>query len=140
MVEDDEPVAQLSGVVHVVRRHDDGAALRVELAQKPYELAAASGVEPGDGLVEHEDVGLHGKHAGKRDAALLTPGQREGGDVSHGVGVKADATDGAVDARRELISRDAEVSRAKGNVLADGAGEQLALGILEHDAHAVPRA
>ena len=136
MVEHDHAVAQLGGVVHVVGGHDDGAALRMQLAQQPQELAAAAGVKAGNGLVEHEDVRLHGEHAGEGNAPLLAAGERKGGDVTHGLGVEADAAYGFVNARGELRARDAEVSRAKGHVLANRAREQLALGILEHDAHA----
>ena len=55
MVDDREPVAELVGLLHVVRGEEDGLAVGVQLAEDLPQRDAALRVEAGGGLVEEED-------------------------------------------------------------------------------------
>ena len=54
VVDDGEPVAELVGLLHVVRGEEDGLALAVQLAEDLPQREAALRVEAGGGLVEEE--------------------------------------------------------------------------------------
>ena len=54
VVHDRHPVAQLVGLLHVVRRQHDGLALAVEAFEQLPQRQPTLGVEPGSGLVEEE--------------------------------------------------------------------------------------
>ena len=55
LVHDDEPVAQLLGLVHVVGRQDEGHAALLEPVQPVPEQVPGLRVEPGRRLVEEQD-------------------------------------------------------------------------------------
>ena len=55
LVDDRDPVAELVGLLHVVRREQDRLAVDVELAEDLPQRDAALRVEPGGRLVEEED-------------------------------------------------------------------------------------
>ena len=88
VVDDREPVTQLIGLFHVVRREEDGLAVGVQLAEDLPEGDATLRVEAGGRLVEEEDRGpVHdrpGHHeplshaAGERRAPATSPGRRGG--------------------------------------------------------------
>ena len=125
--------AQLEGVGQVVGDHQHR---HVEAAQDVGELAPRGGVEVGRRLVEHEDLGLHRQHGGDRDPAALAVGQvvrRAVDEVGH-----ADAVERVHHPAVQLGALEAEVGRPEGDVLADGAEEELVVGVLEDDADAAP--
>ena len=55
MVDDRDPVAELVGLLHVVRGEEDRLALGVELAEDLPQRDAALRVEAGGRLVEEQD-------------------------------------------------------------------------------------
>ena len=57
VVDDGQAVAELVGLLHVVRGEEDGLALAVQLAEDLPQREAALRIEPGGGLVEEEDRG-----------------------------------------------------------------------------------
>ena len=58
MVDDRDPLAQLVGLLHVVRREDDRLTTAVELADDVPEREAALRVEARGRLVEEQHVGV----------------------------------------------------------------------------------
>ena len=50
----------------------------MEPIDEPQEIPARNRIEPRHGLVEHQHLGLHGEHAGKRHAALLAARKLKG--------------------------------------------------------------
>ena len=58
VVHDRDPVAELVGLLHVVRGEEDRLALVVELAEDLPEREAALRIEPGGRLVEEQDLRL----------------------------------------------------------------------------------
>ena len=55
------------------------------------EITARRRIEPGHGLIEYQDLGLHGKHASKRHAPLLPARELKGALVAHRGQVEAHA-------------------------------------------------
>ncbi len=58
VVHDDEPVAELLGLVHVVRRDDERDALALEAVEPVPQHVPGLRVQAGRGLVEEEDLGV----------------------------------------------------------------------------------
>ena len=67
-VHDDQAVAELLRLVHVVRRHDEGHALLLEAVQALPDEVAGLGVEPGGRLVEDHELGPRDERPGDRQA------------------------------------------------------------------------
>ncbi len=78
VVHDDEPVAEPRGLLHVVRRKQDGDAPRPETLETLPELVARLGVEPRRGFVEDQQVGFVDQGPGEHQAPHQSP--RELGD------------------------------------------------------------
>ena len=76
LVHDDEPVAQLLGLVHVVGRQDERHAALLEPVQAVPQQVAGLRVEAGRRLVEEQHVGLVDQRAGDRQAPLHAARQR----------------------------------------------------------------
>ena len=74
-----------------MRNHDNSQALAMEPIDEPQEIPARSRIEPRHGLVEHQHLGLHGEHAGKRHAALLAARKLKGVLVAYRGKVEAHA-------------------------------------------------
>ena len=74
-----------------MRDHDNGQALAVEPADKLQEIPARRRIEPRHGFIEHQDLGLHGEHAGKRHTALLTARKLKGTLIAHRGQIEANA-------------------------------------------------
>ena len=134
--EHDHAVAHRGQVVHAMRHHDNCRALLVQLGDELQEFAARHGVESRHGLVEHERFGVHGKHAGESDAALLAARKLEGAHLAQVVDGKSHAGKRLVHACFHFIARKAQVAWAERHIVEHGVREQLALGVLEHDADA----
>ena len=73
VVHDDEPVAQLLGLVHVVRRDDERDALALEPEEPVPQHVPRLGVEAGGGLVEQEHLGVVHQAARDGEPALHAP-------------------------------------------------------------------
>ena len=81
----------IAGHLHVgqdVRRVQHGAALALELEHEVADLLAADGVEPGHGLVEHDQLGI--AHQGLRDADAL---EHALGELAQGPAARVVETD-----------------------------------------------
>ena len=91
LVHHDNTVAAIGKVIHTVRDHDDGQAPMVKSIDKLQKITARRRIEPCHGLIEHQDLGLHGKHASKRHAPLLPAGELKGVLVAHRSQVEAHA-------------------------------------------------
>ena len=76
LVHDDQPVAQLLGLVHVVRGEHERHALLLEPVQAVPEQVARLRVEAGRRLVEQQQVGLVDQRAGDRQPPLHAARQR----------------------------------------------------------------
>jgi hypothetical protein len=126
--EDDGTRAELGREGKVVRDDEHGALDPVEHLE---ELAAGARVEVRRGLVEDEELGLHGEHRGDRDAAALAHRElvrRPVGGIAH-----ADGGERFLDPVERLLAREAEVERAEGDVFANGGHEELVVGVLEDE-------
>ncbi len=75
-IEDDDPVADPLGEIHLMGDDDHGHALVGERLHDAEHLADRLGVERRGRLVEQHDVGLHRQRPGDRDALLLAARQR----------------------------------------------------------------
>ena len=53
------------------------------------EITARRRIEPRHGLIEYQDLGLHGKHTSKRHAPLLPARELKGALVAHRSQVEA---------------------------------------------------
>jgi hypothetical protein len=71
-IDDGDAVAEHLGLVHVVGREQDRAAVLAEAAQQVPQLPPRLRVEPGRRLVEEQEVGFAGQRAGEREALLLS--------------------------------------------------------------------
>ena len=70
VVHDDEPVAELLGLVHVVRRDDERDALALEPEQPVPQHVPRLWVETGGRLVEEQHLGVVHEAAGDGEPAL----------------------------------------------------------------------
>jgi hypothetical protein len=70
LVDDDEAVAQLLGLVHVVRRQDERRAALLQPEQAIPQHVARLRVEPRRRLVEEQDARVVDEAAGDREATL----------------------------------------------------------------------
>ena len=75
-VHDHEPVAELLGLVHVVRREHEGHALALQPVEALPQEVARLRVEAGGGLVEQQQLGLVDERARDREPALHAARQR----------------------------------------------------------------
>ena len=75
-VHDHEAVAQLLGLVHVVRREHEGHALALQLVEALPQEVARLRVEAGRRLVEQQQLGLVDERAGDREPALHAARER----------------------------------------------------------------
>lgn len=76
LVHDDEAVAQLLGLVHVVRRDDEGDALPLEPEEPVPQDVPRLGVQAGGRLVEQEQLGAVDERPGDRQPSLHAAGER----------------------------------------------------------------
>ena len=76
LVEDDHPVGDALGEIHLVGDHHHGHALVGQRLHHCQHLADGLGIERRGRLVEQHDVGLHGERAGDRHPLLLAARQR----------------------------------------------------------------
>ena len=117
-VHDHEPVAELLGLVHVVRREHERHALPLQLVEPlPHEVARLR-VEAGGRLVEQHELGLVDQRPGDREPALHAAGQLVDPVV---------AAVGQLHEVQQLVgpladhgARQAEVAAVDEQVLADG--------------------
>ena len=137
LAQDDDAVG-LEGLLHEVRDVHDRGAGRAQAAHDAHDGAASAHVEQGAGLVEDEQARLHGERAGDGDALLLAAGEACG--VGLGEGAHGDAVELAADAALDLGGLDAEVLGAEGDVVLHDRGDDLVVGVLEHEAEALARA
>ena len=75
MVERDGPPADAANQLAVVRRHDDGRAAGVGLAEQIHDFEREIGIEIARRLVGQHELRFVDERAGDRDALLLAAGQ-----------------------------------------------------------------
>ncbi len=128
--------------VHVPPEHifqpmlDDehgGVGLLLDFVDQLNGLFAGSGVEVGQRLIEEEDLDLIYHDARKADPLLLPAGKLVGRIAE--VVLNAHQLGGAAGDGVHLILRGAAVFQCKGNVLAHGQPDELAVRVLQHRAH-----
>ena len=135
IVHHDEPVAELLGLVHEVRReHQRGAAL-LELVQLVPQQVACLGIEAGGRLVEQQQVGLVDQRSGDAHAPLLPAGQWL--DLTAGAVAELDEVEQFGGPLAGVATADVEVPRVDDQVLEHG---QLGVELigLGHDADPRP--
>ena len=105
VIEDRDPVAELLGLLEVVRRHDDGPALGTDPFDDVPEVAPRLRVETRGGLVEEDDLGIVRQRARERESLSLAA--RELLDLRVGSILEADEGERVVDpARRGAVDGD----------------------------------
>ena len=119
LVHDDEPVAQLLGLVHVVRGEHQRDAALLEPEQPVPQHVPGLRVEAGGRLVEQHEVGLVDQRAGDREPPLHAAGQRLDLVVARG---RSSCTKSSSSSARARITalRQAEVAAVDEQVLPDG--------------------
>ena len=70
MVHDDKAVAQLLGLVHVVRSQHQGHARALEAEQPVPQNVARLGIKPRRGLIQEQDLRTADQRAGNGQASL----------------------------------------------------------------------
>src|SRR6478672_6354179 len=75
MVHDRHAVAELFGLVHVVRREHDAASARSQLDDEVPQLPSRLRIEPRRRLVEEQQLRVADDGAGEREALLLSAAQ-----------------------------------------------------------------
>ena len=75
---EDSNAIGLSGLFHKVRNHHDGHAAFVQRVTGLHKALASTWIEHRGRLVQYEHARLHGEHAGKRHALLLSARKRMG--------------------------------------------------------------
>ena len=95
MVHDRDAVAQGVGLLNVMGRQQDRAALAAHLQDRIVQLATGLGVEAGRRLVEEEDLGLVDERQGQREALPLAAGEGVEGTV--GFLAQGEAVDELID-------------------------------------------
>ena len=95
-------------------------------------MPRAAGVEAGHGLVEDQHVGAHRHRAGDRGALLLAVAQH----VRRALAQMADLErlERVLHAAARDVFGQPDVERPERDVLIDGAGEELIVGVLEDEA------
>jgi hypothetical protein len=118
VVHDHEAVAQLLGLVHVVRGEDEGDAALLEAEETIPDDVPRLRVEAGRGLVEDEDLGLVDEAAGDREAPLHAARQR----VDHVVGALGELheVEQLIGPLGDELAPEPEVAPVHQQVLADG--------------------
>ena len=133
LVHDDQPVAELLGLVHVVRgQHERDAPLLEPEQPLPHQVPGLR-IEAGRRFVEQHELGLVDQRPGDREPPLHAAGQRL--DLVVGPLGELDEVE---QLRRPLAghpARNAEVARVDGDVLRDG---QLGVERVLLGAHAEP--
>ena len=81
------------------------------------EVAPRGRVETDEGLVEQQRPGLHGEHAGERQAALLAAGERVRVPRAELGARQPDESRAASTAASTVVLRPAQLARAEGDVL-----------------------
>ena len=132
LVHDDEPVAELLRLVHVVRRQEERHALALEPVQAVPDHVAGLRIEAGRRLVEEHDLGLVDERARDRQPALHAARERldpvvralgELDELEQLVGPRASSS----------FAREPEVAAVDDDVLADRQ-LQVERVLLGHDA------
>ena len=67
-----------SSISTMVGDENDGCAVLLQFVKNMHDVGTALRIEHGGRLVEHEDFGIHGKHAGDGDALLLASAHSRG--------------------------------------------------------------
>ena len=118
----------------VVRHHDDAdTPLPCQTADQRTQLRTLGTIDHRERLIEHEVGGLHGKHAGKRQALLLPA--RKGVDLARAVPCKSHGLKSRIDSHAHLKGREPEVLRTKTHLVRNYGGHQLICGVLHHKPH-----
>ena len=119
-----------------MRDEQQGGASLLKVEEQRAHPRPSCGVKPGHGLVENQDRLAHGEHAGEGDGVLLSSREREGGARKEGlVGGEPHGGEGSSDADAHLVIGASEIARTEGDILEDGAGEELAFRQLGDEAN-----
>src|SRR5262245_34759663 len=116
-VHDDQPIAELRCLLHVVRRQQDGGAGALERADALPDEPPGLGIESGGGLVEDEQSGLVEQRTRQHESAAHAA--REGLDALAAMIAELGETDQLLRAASRLARRDAEVAGIDVQVLLD---------------------
>ena len=115
LVHHDEPIAQLLGLVHVVRRQHERDAPLLQPEEPIPDHVSCLGVEPGRRLVEQQDVRIADEGTGDREPPLHSAGERL--DARLRALVQLDELEQLVYPLPELAAGDAEVPPVDRHVL-----------------------
>ena len=133
LIDEDDSVGHLAGKAHLVGDHQHGDAGVGQLLHQLQHLADHLRVEGGGGLVEQDDIRVHGQSAGNGNALLLAAGKALGEHIGFigqaDTGQQLLGTLGSL-----LLALELEQLRGQAEVLLDGqVGEEVE--VLEHHAH-----
>lgn len=134
-IEGDHPIGDRHGGIEVVLDEDDRAVARGRhLGQRRINLLNARRVEIGGGFVEHQQRRPHRQCARDRESLAATARQTVG--VVRPPIPQTDAAQGVFGSSENLLDRQAQVLRPEGDLVEQGAGDQLGVGVLKDHAHA----
>ena len=117
---DRDAVAELDGLVDVVRHEDDGdpeGALKIE--KLVLQSIADDRIDGAEGLVHEHERGLGGHGARDADALALAARELRGVALLH-VPIEADQGEQLVDSRADAVSRPTQELGDRGDVRGDG--------------------
>ena len=100
-----------------------------QAAEKGQGFLPTGRVEAGQRLVEQEDAGAHGQHAGERDLLFLAAGEQKG--LSLAQVRDAQVVKGHVRPLPDLLARQSQVLQPKGHLGVNAGPQYLALRVLQ---------
>ena len=116
-------------------RHHQRLARALELAKEAQQPLARALVEPIERLVKAVRVGVHGEHAGDGHLLLLAAGEVVGRAATQVVDAQKLAH--VAHAASHLVLAELHLAWPKGDLLLHACAEQLGVGVLEDEAHAL---
>ena len=129
----DQHAVGLGGLLHIMGDRDDRDTGLPQLADRFHHLTAAVRVKHGGRFVQNKAVRPHGDNARNGNALLLPAGKLVGGSIT--LFIDAGQLHGLVNAGADLLGRNAEVLRRKGDILLHDGGNDLVVRVLEYHAH-----
>ena len=97
------------------------------------DLPASLGIQHGGGLVQGQDLGLHGQDPGDGHPLLLAAGEQM--RRVHAEIIHAHLLESGVHPLADLLRGDAQILRREGHVVLHHVGDDLVVRILENHAH-----
>ena len=112
-----------------MRDHHDRDSVAVELGHQRHHAALLAVIQSGGRLVENQQARAQREHARDRQPLALALAEQEW--IERARILKSDRAQHLVASALNLVRREVEVARTEGDLVLDGRGENLMVGVLE---------